>query len=175
LKPEGDLFFKRLSEIRVLMLPVEGVLTQDSVLLLENGEQLRQVSYTDMVGLEYASQQKLRIFLIQRGNYQSVYKAINIIANIAFVGSVDTKLFEMEKFILDHDIDSKETLFIGAQPDDLDCLNLAGVSIATNDASWEIKNAASYISKYDGGKGCVREIIEMILKSQDVWFTSITG
>ena len=66
-------------------------------------------------------------------------------------------------------INDYEILFIGDDIPDYELMINAGVSVCPADAAQEIKEVADYISRYEGGKGCVREIGEQILKAQNKW------
>jgi len=85
---------------------------------------------------------------------------------------IDKKLEVYEKFLEQRALNAEQVLYIGDDIPDIPVLKAAGVSACPSDAVEEAKAASDYISPYAGGAGCVRDIIEKVLKVQKKWFDS---
>jgi 3-deoxy-D-manno-octulosonate 8-phosphate phosphatase (KDO 8-P phosphatase) len=66
-------------------------------------------------------------------------------------------------------LDSEEVIYMGDDIPDLHCMRAAGLPIAPNDAAWEAKQEAAYISRFNGGYGCARDVLEQVMKAQGSW------
>src|SRR4030042_1662478 len=83
-----------------------------------------------------------------------------------------SKLEHFNTFLRKHDLDKSDVLFMGDDIPDLEVMKVAGVPVCPSDADSEIKQAACYISDKKGGEGCVRDVIEQVMRLQDCWMDS---
>jgi 3-deoxy-D-manno-octulosonate 8-phosphate phosphatase (KDO 8-P phosphatase) len=75
----------------------------------------------------------------------------------------------MNNFLEKYDIHLKNVLYMGDDIPDLPVMKMVGLPTCPNDAVQEIQQISKYISQKKGGKGCVRDVIEQVLKVQDKW------
>lgn len=161
---------QRLNKITTIFLDIDGVLTDGSVIIATDGEQLRNMNVKDGYALQLAVKKGYRIVIISGGRSKLMPKRFEYLGITDVFLGVDNKIECFHKFIKDNDIPLEETLFMG---DDIpDCQVMREVAVATcpADAAEEIKAIAHYISHLPGGKGCVRDIIEQVMKVQGKWF-----
>jgi 3-deoxy-D-manno-octulosonate 8-phosphate phosphatase (KDO 8-P phosphatase) len=85
-----------------------------------------------------------------------------------FLG-IENKLATFEAYLKQNQIDRSHVLFMGDDIPDYEVMLAAGLSSCPSDAAEEIKKVATYISHFQGGKGCVRDVIEQVLKVQGKW------
>jgi len=157
------------ANIKVLFLDVDGVLTDGSVLVTERGEQLRRFSIKDGYAIQLAIKRGLRIAIISGGKSQGVLKRLRGLGvEDVFLG-VGDKLTVMQDIMLRYDVALAEVAFMGDDIPDLVCLKQVGLALCPQDAVEEIKAVAHYVSPKKGGEGCVRDVIEKILKLQKKW------
>ena len=83
--------------------------------------------------------------------------------------AVHDKLPVMNKYLKENQINNQEVLYMGDDIPDFPCLKEVGVSTCPHDAAIEIREISDYISHIDGGKGCVRDVIEQTLRVQNKW------
>ncbi|MDE6297153.1 MAG: HAD hydrolase family protein, partial [Muribaculaceae bacterium] len=81
------------------------------------------------------------------------------------------KLPILEEWMNRHDLKPEEVAYMGDDIPDLQCMRAVGLSCAPHDAAREVLEEANYISKYTGGYGCARDIIQQILSANDLWIT----
>ncbi|HHW60094.1 MAG: HAD hydrolase family protein [Bacteroidales bacterium] len=160
---------EKLKNITTIILDYDGVLTDGKVYIVENGREIRAGNVKDSYILQLLIKKGFNVIMISGSNADSIRwrcKSLNI-ENI-HLGIVN-KLTEYELIKKKFNINDYEILFIGDDIPDYELMINAGVSVCPADAAQEIKEVADYISRYEGGKGCVREIGEQILKAQNKW------
>lgn len=160
-----------LSRIRGIALDIDGVLSPSTVPMSENGEPVRQLNVKDGYALQLAVKQGLRVVIISGGKGEPLrrrYSSLGI--NDIFLGCSEKKLI-LEDWMAYNSIHSEELVYIGDDIPDLPAMRVAGVSCAPADAAWEVRTEALYISRFNGGHGCVRDVIEQIMKAQGLWMS----
>jgi 3-deoxy-D-manno-octulosonate 8-phosphate phosphatase (KDO 8-P phosphatase) len=164
-----DTFFNKLKFIRAIALDVDGVLTNGNMLMLDNGEWLRQMSFKDGFALEYAIKKRYKICIISESGSEAIGKRLDALGIKEVYFYAESKLAALEKFVIDHEVDIHEILYIGDDIPDIPCLKAAGIAACPQDAVPEVKAISHYIANTKGGEGCVREILEMIMKLHKIW------
>ena len=164
----------KFGQMRALFLDVDGVLTDGAVLVTEEGEQLRRFSIKDGYALQYAIKQGLIIVVISGAQSKGVLARLKGLGITEIYLGVADKLGLMEDIMQRFSLKSNEVVFIGDDIPDLLCMKQAGIGVCPPDAVEEVKKIADYISPKKGGEGCVREVIEMILKLTDRWTSDST-
>ena len=158
-----------LKNIKLFVFDVDGVLTDGSIILLDNGEQARQMNIKDGYALQLAVKHGYEILIISGGSSNAVKIRLQKlgIQHIS-LGVVDKKELLLN-FLSLHNFNKEEVLYMGDDVPDLLPMKEAGVACAPADAVNEIKSIAHYISPALGGKGCVRDVIEKVLKLNAHW------
>jgi 3-deoxy-D-manno-octulosonate 8-phosphate phosphatase (KDO 8-P phosphatase) len=165
----NNTLFDRLKRIRALVFDIDGVLTNNGLLLLDNGERLRTMNTRDGFALQYASEKRYRICAISEDGSEAISARLAAWGLKEVYFGVDSKLAAMERFMLEYEIDIHEVMYMGDDVNDLIAMKQAGLVCCPQDAVPEVKNIAHYIATAKGGEGCVREVIELILKSHEQW------
>ncbi len=159
-----------LKDITTLMFDFDGVLSDGKVLVMPDGEQLRMTSVRDGYALQLAVKKGFNIVIISGGRSASMLKrfdALNI--TDVFLG-VSNKMEVYERYLADHHLTAKEVLYMGDDIPDYFVMKASRIAACPANACSEIKNISHYISLYNGGDGCVRDIIEQVLKVNGKWF-----
>jgi len=158
-----------LPQIKLLVFDVDGVLTDGSVHCFNDGEQVRVMNIKDGYALQLAIKKGIRILIISGGKSEAVVKRLNFLGIQDVFMGVPYKLPVLQQFILEHSISPEETLYMGDDIPDLECLKHVAASTCPADAANDIKPVCIYVSQQNGGKGCVRDVIEQVLKAQHKW------
>ncbi len=155
--------------ITTLIFDIDGVLTDGSILVFENGEQVRQMSIRDGYALQLAVKKKYNLVVISGAN--GVGAAIRLqklgVTNVLL--NVTDKVMVLEDFLQKNQLSWAETLYMGDDIPDYLPMKKAGMPCAPADAAPEILQIARYISPLGGGKGCVRDVIEKLLRLHGNW------
>lgn len=160
---------QQLSQIKAFVFDVDGVLTDGTVHVTETGEQLRRFSIKDGYALQLAVKRGFPIAIISGGRSQSVVSRLQGLGIQHIYIGVDTKLDAFEEFLLIHDLSTTQIAYMGDDIPDLPVMQKVGLATCPADAAEEIKAIAAYISPKNGGQGCVRDILEKVLKVQGLW------
>ncbi|HUH75618.1 MAG TPA: HAD hydrolase family protein [Chitinophagales bacterium] len=165
-------FFDNLSDIRLLVLDVDGVLTDNNILCTEDGHLLRTMHIRDGYAMYTALQENLQIIIITGGNSHGVTTRLKNLGNIEVFTGIRYKLPVLKKYCEENNFQANEVLYMGDDILDISVMEWSGSSACPIDAVPEVKAISQYICSNAGGKGCVREVIEIILKHQNKWYNS---
>ena len=158
-----------LQHITTFVFDVDGVLTDGSVMITTEGQLLRSMSIKDGYALKAAVDSGYRICMISGGTNEGVpvrLKGLGI--TDVFLG-VHNKRERLLAYLEANGIQAENVLYMGDDIPDLSVLRIAGLPCCPNDAVSEVKAVCKYISHKNGGKGCVRDVIEQVLKVQGNW------
>lgn len=161
--------FDRLKAIKAFVFDVDGVMTDGQLLLLDNGEWLRQMNIKDGFALKYAVEKRYKIGVISGSGSEAIAYRLRALGIEDVHLMVENKIAAFEKFVLKHGISAAEVLYMGDDIPDIQPMKSCGLAACPQDAVAEIKKIAHYITGAAGGKGCVREVIEMVLKLHNQW------
>jgi 3-deoxy-D-manno-octulosonate 8-phosphate phosphatase (KDO 8-P phosphatase) len=159
----------KLKEIKLFVLDVDGVLTDGSLMLLDNGEMARKMNIKDGYALQLAIKKGYEILIISGGSSEAVRLRLQKlgIKNISL--AVKNKKEILLDFVTKNNFTWEQVLYMGDDVPDVLPMQMVGVACAPEDAVQEIKSIAHYISPVAGGNGCVRDVIEKVLKLNGDW------
>lgn len=161
-----------LPRISTFIFDVDGVLTDGSVLLCPPDGMYRTMNTRDGYALQLAVKKGFNVAIISGGNSELVRTRLKHLGvSDVFLGC-SNKIETYEKYLNDKGVSSDEILYMGDDIPDYNVMKRVGLAACPKDAAIEIKNISAYISFMDGGKGCVRDVIEQTLRSQNKWFDS---
>lgn len=160
-----------LKKIKGIVFDVDGVLSPSTIPVSEAGDPVRMVNIKDGYALQLAVKKGLKIAIITGGDSQAVknrYEKLGI-KDIFLKASKKIGIFEdwMEKEGLNPD----EVAYMGDDIPDLICMRKAGLPCAPYDGASEARATAIYVSRFTGGYGCARDLLEQILKAQGLWLS----
>ncbi len=167
-------FKELLPDINSFVLDIDGVLSDGSILVTENGDQLRTMSTRDGLAITMALKKGYNIVIISGGNDQSVVHRFNYLGITDVFLGVEDKIKVLHTYFKDNNISAKNVLYMGDDIPDYYAMLECGVKTCPKNAVIEIKNIADYISNKDGGQGCVRDIIEQVMRCNGDWFKPTT-
>ena len=156
-------------KITTFVFDVDGVLTDGTVLVLPGGVQARQMHIKDGFALQMAIKNGFKVVIISGGTSDPVVDRLTKLGIEKVFMSVSDKKKFLESYLKKQNLKWDELLYMADDLPDLDAMKFCGVSACPADAVTEIKDIAHYISPINGGFGCVRDIIEKVLKVQSKW------
>lgn len=149
--------------IKLLVLDVDGTLTDAGMYYSENGELLKKFNTRDAKGLELIRQRGIEIAIITAEESPIVVaRAKKLKINHCYIGVKD-KVTKLKSLIQDLGFSLDQVAYIGDDINDLDCLKMVGFSSCPSDAVTAIKNVSQYVCKLKGGEGAVREVCDMLI------------
>ena len=160
---------KKLDAIKMLVLDVDGVLTDGTILVDSRGRESKSFSIIDGHGIKMWKRAGLKIaFLSGRASATTKHQAVELAVDFCLNGRRD-KLKGLKELIKMSEIPAGQIAYVGDDLPDLPVIRCVGFAAAVANAVDEIKQAADYVTKQKGGEGAVREIIEYILKKTGRW------
>lgn len=166
-------FKQLLKQVKAMVFDVDGVLTDSSIILMPNGELVRTMNMRDSIAMRMAVKNGYQLCIITGGNSQAVKQRLNRIGISDIYLKTENKLDALKEFVSIYDLQLSEVLYMGDDLVDYEPMSKVGVPVCPKDAVNEIKSISVYVSPIEGGKGCVREVIEQVMKVGGKWlFTS---
>lgn len=156
-------------DISTFVFDIDGVLTDSSVLLLENGLQARRMNIKDGLALQMAIQNQYRVVIISGASSVPVIQRLQYLGLTEINLGLKDKLKFMEHLVDSQNLNWKHILFMGDDLPDLPLMEKVGLPSCPADAAIEVKKLSKYISPFNGGYGCVRDVIEKVLKLNNHW------
>jgi 3-deoxy-D-manno-octulosonate 8-phosphate phosphatase (KDO 8-P phosphatase) len=157
------------ARLRMLLFDVDGVLTDGSVAIHDTGSESKSFHIRDGAALVWARREGLKIgFLSGRASAATARRATELGIAIAVQGVTD-KGAAYAEILEAHGLSDADVAYMGDDLLDLPVLARAGLSAAPSDAVDDIKSRVHWVSKYAGGHGAVRELIEIVLKARGRW------
>jgi 3-deoxy-D-manno-octulosonate 8-phosphate phosphatase (KDO 8-P phosphatase) len=156
-------------DISTFVFDVDGVLTDGGVLLLENGLQARRMNIKDGLALQMALKNNYRVIIISGGASEPVVNRLQYLGLDEIHLGLKDKLKFMEQFLKTSNTEWRQVLYMGDDLPDLPVLEKAGLPCCPADSAIEVKKISKYISPVNGGFGCVRDVIEKVLKLNGHW------
>lgn len=160
----------RLAAVRVFVLDVDGVLTNGQLLVTEEGDLLRSMNIKDGYALQLAVKQGYHVWVISGGKSRGAGLRLQRLGIQDTHFGVEDKLEVLQRLREQYEVLMPEQiLYMGDDMPDLAPMQTCGVKCAPADACMEITEVADYVSPYTGGMGCVRDVIEKVLKLNNHW------
>lgn len=158
-----------LNHVNTFIFDVDGVLTDGNIQVNTAGELLRTMNIKDGYALKTAELAGYHVCIISGGKNEGVRKRLRDLGITNIFLGVSDKVEQLKEFMDIYDIDPEHILYMGDDIPDLYVMDLVGMPCCPQDAAAEIKEISRYVSHKKGGKGCVRDVIEQVLKVQGKW------
>ena len=163
---------EKLQQVKLLVFDLDGVLTNGKILVMPNGEWIREMDIKDGYALQHAVKSGLKVAVITGSFSKPVKERLMKLGIELFFENTPQKSLIINELISNLHIDKSSSLFMGDDIPDLDAFDAVGIKVCPADAAPELRQLADYISPKSGGNGCVRDIIEKVLMTQGKWTTT---
>jgi len=165
-----DNFKQLLTPVKTLIFDVDGVMTDGTVLVTTKNEMLRTMNVKDGFAIQLAVRKGYRIVIISGGNCEGVRSRFSLLGVEDIFLGIRDKVEVFEDYINKIGVLPEEVLYMGDDIPDYQVMTRVGVPVCPSDAAEEIKSVSKYISAFKGGEGCVRDVIEQVMKVHGTWF-----
>lgn len=156
-------------KITTFIFDIDGVLTDGTLLVLRDGLQARQMHVKDGFGLQMAIKNGYRVFIVSGGVSEESKRRLELLGlKDVFIGIADKTSFVTD-LLKNNKIKWTDVLYMGDDLPDIPVMMKVGLSSCPADAVSEVKSISKYISPINGGWGCVRDVIEKVLKVNGHW------
>lgn len=159
----------RAARIKLLLMDCDGVLTDGRIWLFENGEEQKGFYTRDGLGIDLLHRAGLRSGIISGRTSKAVETRARTLGMSFLVQGHENKVQAFGDILTQAGVANAEVAYIGDDLNDIPLIMQSGLGIAVADAAPEARERAHYVTQALGGFGAVREVIELILKSQGRW------
>lgn len=165
----GKELIDRIKGIKILILDVDGVLTDGKIFMDDSGNELKGFNVRDGHGIKLVIRGGIEvIFLTGRRSRVVEHRARDLGVKELYQKALNKKEV-LDQILKEKKVSPSAVAYIGDDIIDIPVLRIAGFSVAVADAHEEVKKIVDYITKKKGGEGAVREICEILLKVQGIW------
>ncbi len=158
-----------LKDITTFVFDVDGVFTDGSLLITTDGEMLRKMSVKDGYALKVALDKGYNICIITGGTNEGVRNRLKALGVTDIYMGAHHKIDAMEEYLDIYQIDPENVLYMGDDIPDIPPMKVVALATCPQNAVAEVKSICNYISHIKGGHGCVRDVIEQVLKVRGDW------
>lgn len=164
-------FKEDLQRVEAFAFDVDGVFTNGKVYLFDKEEFVRAVNIKDGYAIQYAVKKGYPIAIISGGDSSTVRKRFQKLGVTDIYLNSSDKMEDLKDFYFKYDLDLENILYMGDDIPDYEVMHACGIATCPADAAVEIKSISKYISNFNGGEGCVRDVIEQVLRLKGNWMT----
>jgi 3-deoxy-D-manno-octulosonate 8-phosphate phosphatase (KDO 8-P phosphatase) len=162
-------FKEEIARIRAFVFDVDGVFTDGRITVTPDGEFLRAYNSKDGYAVSFALRQGYKICIITGGRGKALDARFQMLGVTRLYTACMDKTVCLEEFLADNGLGAEEAIYMGDDLPDVEAMNRCGLAACPADAVPEAIEASHYVSPFRGGEGCVRDIIEQVLRARGDW------
>jgi len=163
----------RARKIKLLVLDVDGVLSDGKLFFTNSGEEIKAFNSLDGHGIKALQKSGVRVAIITGRTSHIVEKRAASLGITILIQGREDKLAALEEIRQEHSFDLEEIAHMGDDHPDLPLIRLLGLGLSVNNAHWLVKEHAQWVSQCNGGEGAVREACDLIMLAQGTFDQSI--
>jgi len=156
-------------QISTFVFDVDGVLTDGTVTIFPNGELIRKMNVKDGYAMKTAIDMGYNICIITGGTNEAIKSRLRGLGITDIYLGAHNKVEQLDEYLDIYNIKPENVLYMGDDIPDYPVMKIIGLPTCPKDAAPEIQEISMYISQKKGGNGCVRDVIEQVLKVQGKW------
>ncbi|CAI8354535.1 MAG: 3-deoxy-D-manno-octulosonate 8-phosphate phosphatase KdsC [Polaribacter sp. SA4-10] len=165
-----EISFKQiLPKITTFIFDVDGVLTNGMLTIMPDGELVRHMNVKDGYAMKTALNNGYRVCIISGGINEGVRNRLKTLGIEDIYLGAHNKIEQYKELVKKYNLHPENVLYMGDDVPDFPVMSIVGLPTCPNDAVPEIKGVAKYISNKKGGEGCVRDVIEQVMRVQEKW------
>ena len=159
----------KLKEIELFVFDYDGVFTDGIVLLMEDGSNVRQANTRDGYAVQWAIKQGMNVAVLTGGREKAVEARMRLLGVEEVHLGCHDKLESLKVLCDKLNVDIDKVMYMGDDMPGYPAMKNVGLAVCPNDAATDIKEISDYVSPIDGGRGCVREILEQAMRLKGIW------
>jgi 3-deoxy-D-manno-octulosonate 8-phosphate phosphatase (KDO 8-P phosphatase) len=164
-----------LKRIRLLLLDVDGVLTDGSIVYNDRGEEIKAFDVKDGLGLRLLMEAGIEVGIVTGRSSRALFHRCRNLGISRVHDGVRDKVAALESILVETNLTEAQVAFVADDLPDLPMFSRVGLAVAVGDASRAVREKAAWVTTAPGGKGAVREVCEHILKAQGLWEPLVRG
>lgn len=168
-------FKEDIEKVRAFVFDVDGVFTDNKITVTPEREFMRTYNAKDGFGMKVLIEKGYPVCIISGGKGKALLHRFEMLGVKDICIDCFDKLPQLKAFMEKYGLEPEEVLFMGDDIPDIPPMRHVGISVCPADASVDVKRVVRYVSGFKGGEGCVRDIIEQVLRARGDWFTEDYG
>ena len=160
---------ERFAAVTTFVFDMDGVLTDGGLWLFPDRNWVRRMNIKDGYALQLAVKKGYKVAIISGSLSAPALERLAGLGITDFFRNVQDKKTQLHLYMQEHQLQKEEVLYMGDDIPDYEVMQAAGLACCPADAVTEVKKTAHYISPHNGGMGCVRDVIEKVLKIKGAW------
>lgn len=168
-------FKEDIAKVKAFVFDVDGVFTDGGIIPLTDGDFIRKYNAKDGYAVTYAIRTGYPVAVITGGRGSSLELRFRMLGVTRFHPNIADKLTVLTDFMEEFSLSPEEVMFMGDDIPDLECMKHVGMPVCPADAASEIVEVSRYVSQFAGGCGCVRDVIEQVLRAHGKWAKNTKG
>ena len=165
-------FKEDLVNVKAFIFDIDGVLSTQTIALNAFGVPNRTVNLRDGYAIQLAVRKGYNVCVISGSSSKEYQKRLKLLGVKDIYLNSKSKLEHFNSFLKRYNLSKSDVLFMGDDIPDYEVMKEAGLPVCPSDADSEIRQVASYVSDKKGGEGCVRDVIEQVLRLHNKWMDS---
>jgi 3-deoxy-D-manno-octulosonate 8-phosphate phosphatase (KDO 8-P phosphatase) len=165
----ADVFAERFARIRLLLLDVDGVLTDGRIVYTDAGQEIKAFHVRDGSGLKFWQRGGGRVAILSGRSSSAVGRRGVELGIDPVVQGADEKLPALRRILSETGLRADQVCAVGDDLPDLPVLTRCGLAAAVADAAPEVRAVAHFVTTAPGGRGAVREVVEWLMRAQGTW------
>lgn len=158
-----------LTKIKGIVFDVDGVLSPATVPMGDDGRPCRMANLKDGYAMQHAVKKGLKFAIITGADTESITRRFNIIGIKDIYLKASYKMKYLTEWMAKESLKPEQVAYVGDDIPDIEPMRAVGLSVTPADGAHELKQFATYISPYDGGRGVARDLVEQVLSAQGLW------
>ncbi len=165
-------FKEELQKVKAFVFDIDGVLSRQTISLDSDGDPLRTINLRDGYALQLASRKGYSLCVISGNSSTSIHKRLSSLGVKHVYLGIAEKGAVMKEYMEEAGLTKEQVMYMGDDIPDFKVMKMAGVAVCPADADNEIKQISVYISDKKGGEGCVRDVIEQVMRLHGNWMNN---
>lgn len=165
-------FKEDLARVKAFVFDIDGVLSTQTIPLNIWGVPNRTVNLRDGYAIQLAVRKGYRIGIISGSKSKEYLKRLRSLGVTDVYLNSRSKIDHFNQFLRKYELNSSDVLYMGDDIPDFRVMKVAGIPVCPSDADSEIRQVSAYVSDKKGGEGCVRDVIEQVLRLHNKWMDS---
>lgn len=161
---------EQMERVRAFVFDMDGVLTDGTLWLPGDGQWVRRMHIRDGYAIQLAVRKGYRVCVISGSDAPPVSERLSRLGVGEVHMMVKDKRTVLQDFMQRTGISAEQVLYMGDDVPDISVMKICGIAACPHDAAQDVMSVAQYVSPLNGGAGCVRDVIERVLRQQDQWY-----
>ena len=175
MKVSEEELYAKASKIKLLLLDVDGVLTNGEIIITSSGEEVKIFSVIDGMGIKLLQKAGVEVGIISsRYSKVTALRAKELGMSLVFQGKIE-KLKVFEEILERKNLFPEEVAYMGDDLVDLPILRRVGLAIGVPNGCYPVNEYVHYVTSAPGGRGAVREVCELIIKAKGLWESIVSS